>query len=59
VERREAVACDGGGEDLARFPGAVRLDDPAERVGPLELGVDLDGLRCQRRGAEEQDRNQA
>jgi hypothetical protein len=41
------------------MPAAVRLDDPAVRVGPLEFGVDLDRLRGGGRGGEKRERNEA
>src|SRR3954451_9940074 len=55
MERCERIPRDGRREDLAGLPGAVRRHDSAERVGPLELGIDLDGLRGCRRGGEDQD----
>ena len=45
MERGVAVSRDARREDLARTPSSVDGDNPAERVGTLELGVDFDGLR--------------
>jgi hypothetical protein len=59
MEGGEAVARDGGREDLARMPAAVGGDDSAVRVGALEFGVDLDRLRGGGRGGEKREGGEA
>jgi hypothetical protein len=52
VERSEAVPAHRRGKDLARPQSLVGSDNAAERIGPLELGEDLDRLAAGQRGGE-------